>query len=142
MANNIAPQLKFANVVQQVKITCKKETFNIIESIDKKQRNKLSKLVDRYIFTIETILQESVSSDKVEQWEIDHPNIIGKNVAKNIKNCGKHNYNCYLRDIYDDGFEFTFCSNKFMDNGEYGIGNQFNRLIVDSNNKVTYNTGY
>ena len=143
MANNIAPQLKFANVVQQVKITCKKETFNIIESIDKKQRNKLSKLVDRYIFTIETILQESVSSDKVEQWEIDHPNIIGKNVAKNIKNCVKHNYTCYLCNIDPNNNpgekRLIFCSGKAIRNGGYEIGAQFGgSLQVDSNNKVTF----
>lgn len=139
MANNIAPQLKFANVVQQVKITCKKETFNIIESIDKKQRNKLSKLIDRYIFTVETILQESVSDDKVEQWEIDHPNIIGKNVVKNIKNCVKHNYNCYFRIISPDYSGVMFCSNKLMSNGEYSIGQLYrNSLHVDSNNKVIY----
>lgn len=38
-------------IMTQVKVTCKKETFNIIESIDKKQRNKLSKLVDRYFYS-------------------------------------------------------------------------------------------
>lgn len=144
MANNIAPQLKFANVAQQVKITCKKETFNIIESIDKKQRNKLSKLIDRYIFTVETILQESVSDDKVKQWEIDHPNIIGKNVVKNIKNCVKHNYNCYLCNIDSNNPGekiFIFCSIKAIRNGEYKIGAQFaGGLQVDSNNKVTLST--
>jgi len=143
MANNIAPQLKFANDVRQVKITCKKETFGIIESIDKKRRDKLGKLVDRYIFTIETILQESVSSDKVEQWEIDHPNIIGKNVIKNIKNCVKYNYNCYLCDIdtnYSKKKSFVLCSYKFMADGFYSIATERARLYVDSDNKVTYNS--
>lgn len=129
----------------QVKVTCKKETFDIIESIDKKQRNKLSKLIDRYIFTVETILQESVSNDKVKQWEIDHPNIIGKNVVKNIKNCVKNNYNCYLciTDPNSPGAKtLLVCSNKFMGDGEYSIGEEFVKLQVDSNNKVTFNMGY
>lgn len=125
----------------QVKVTCKKETFDIIESIDKKQRNKLSKLVDRYIFTIEFLLEEKVSPNDSEQWEIDHPNIIGKNVVKNIKNCVKYNYNCYLCNINHNNPRekgFTVCSNKFIDNGEYEIGNEFASLHVDSNNKVRF----
>lgn len=130
----------------QVKVTCKKETFDIIESIDKKQRNKLSKLVDRYIFTIEYLLQEKVSGDDIEQWKIDHPNIIGKNVAKNIKNCVKHNYNCYLCDINPDhpGEKMLkFCLDKSIYNGEYEIGIQSSMaLSVDSNNKVTFKIGY
>ena len=132
--------------MQQVKVTCKKEAFGNIESIDKKQRNKLSKLVDRYIFTVETLFGESVSADNIEQWEIDHPNIIGKNVAKNIKNCVKHNYNCYLCNIHPDypGEKMlTFCSYKSIYNGEYEIGMQYNMtLSVDSNNKVTFNSDY
>ena len=127
--------------MQQLKVTCKKETFGNIESIDKKQRNRLSKLVDRYIFTVEVIFNEDVSVDDVEQWEIDHPNIIGKNVAKNIKNCVKYNYNCYLRSIHDDDSGFTFCSNKVMINGEYDIHATNIHLHVDSNNKVTFNIG-
>lgn len=126
----------------QVKVTCKKETFGVIESIDKKQRNKLSKLVDRYIFTVEVLLQEKVDVDNVEQWEIDHPNIIGKNVAKNIKNCVKNNYNCYLRRINANSLGFGFCSDKIMNNGEYSIGEEFVKLQVDSNNKVTFKIGY
>lgn len=129
----------------QVKVTCKKETFDIIESIDKKQRNKLGKLVDRYIFTVEILFSENVSADNVEQWKIDHPNTISKNVVKNIKNCVKHNYNCYLC-ITDPNYPgektLLVCSNKFMGNGEYEIGDQRDKLIVDSNNKVTFNIGY
>lgn len=128
-------------LMRQVKVTCKKETFDIIESIDKKQRNRLSKLVDRYIFTVEILFQENVSVDNIEQWKIDHPNIIGKNVAKNIKNCVKHNYNCYLCLISSDnpgGKGFGFCSNKSIYNGEYEIGAESIRLHVDSNNKVTF----
>ena len=130
--------------MQQVKVTCKKEAFGVIESIDKKQRNKLSKLVDRYIYTVEILFSENVSmgGDAVEQWKIDHPNIIGKNVAKNIKNCVKHNYNCYLRSIYDDEFAFTFCSDKFTNNGEYEIVATDIHLHVNSNNEVTFSTGY
>lgn len=130
-----------ATIMLQVKVTCKKETFDIIESIDKKQRNKLGKLVDRYIFTVELLFQEDVSDDNIEQWKIDHPNIIGKNVAKNIKNCAKHNYNCYLCSTnpnYPEDKMLSVCSNKFMGNGEYGIGDQRVKLIVDSNNKVTF----
>lgn len=132
--------------IQQVKVTCKKETFDIIESIDKKQRNKLGKLVDRYIFTVEILFEESVSVDDVEQWEINHPNIIGKNVAKNIKNCVKHNYNCYLCFISFDNpgrKGFGFCSSKFINNGEYDIEETYGaKLHVDSNNKVTFKMSY
>ena len=132
----------------QVKVTCKKEAFGVIENIDKKQRNKLSKLVDRYIFIVETIFGEEVSGgeDAIEQWEIDHPNIIGKNVAKNIKNCVKHNYNCYLCNIHPDypGEKMLkFCSDKSIYDGKYEIGIQYRMtLSVDSNNEVTFNTGY
>lgn len=134
--------------MQQVKVTCKKETFDIIESIDKKQRNKLSKLVDRYIFTVEILFEEEVSGggDAIEQWEIDHPNIIGKNVVKNIKNCVKHNYTCYLCIIdpnYPGEKMLKFCSDKSIYNGEYVIGIQYSvTLSVDSNNKVTFKTDY
>lgn len=130
--------------MQQVKVTCKKETFGNIENIDKKQRNRLSNLVDRYIFTVEILFEEEVSGgeDAIEQWKIDHPNIIGKNVAKNIKNCVKHNYNCYLC-ITDTDYPgektLLVCSNKFMGNGKYEIGGQLDKLIVDSNNKITVN---
>ena len=131
--------------MQQIKVTCKKETFGVIESIDKKQRNKLSKHIDRYIFTVEILLSESVDKDNVEQWEIDHPNIIGKNVVKTIKNCVKHNYNCYLCNItsdYPGRKQFIFCSIKFANDGEYEIGELFANLRVDSNNKVTFKMGY
>lgn len=132
--------------VTQVKVTCKKETFDIIESIDKKQRNKLSKLVDRYIFTIESLLREKVSQDDIDQWEIDHPNIIGKNVAKNIKNCVKRNYTCYLCSIDHNNpgeKNIYICSIKAIRNGGYEIGGQIVgqhgfSLQVDSNNKVTF----
>lgn len=128
---------------QQIKVTCKKETFGVIENIDKKQRNKLSKLVDRYIFTVETIFGEYVSFDDFEQWEIDHPSTIGKNVVKNIKNCVKHNYNCYLRRPTDNGFGLMFCSAKIMENGEYDIGEPSNGMLhVDSDNKVTFQAYY
>lgn len=134
--------------MKQVKVTCKKEAFGNIESIDKKQRNKLSKLVDRYIFTVEILFGEEVSGGEaaIEQWEIDHPNIIGKNVAKNIKNCVKYNYNCYLCNInpnYPGEKMLKFCSDKSMLNGKYEIGIEYRMtLSVDSNNKVTFNTGY
>lgn len=131
--------------IYQVKVTCKKETFDIIESIDKKQRNRLSKLVDRYIFTVEILFSEKVSDGDIDQWEIDHPNTISKNVVKNIKNCVKHNYNCYLciTDPNSPGAKtLLVCSNKFMGDGEYEIGDQRYKLIVDSNNKVTFNIGY
>lgn len=131
--------------MQQVKVTCKKETFGVIESIDKKQRDKLSKFVDRYIFRVEILFSEMVSMAEggVKQWEIDHPNIIGKNVAKNIKNCVKHNYNCYLYCTYSEyptAKEFVFCSDKYINNDEYRIGAIDFYLCVDSNNKVTLST--
>lgn len=134
--------------MQQVKVTCKKETFGVIENIDKKQRNRLSKLVDRYIFTVEILFGEEVSGggDAIEQWKIDHPNIIGKNVVKNIKNCVKHNYTCYLCNInpnYPGAKMLKFCSDKSIYNGEYEIGIQSSMtLSVDSNNEVTFKIGY
>lgn len=132
-----------STLMLQVKVTCKKETFDIIESIDKKQRNRLSKLVDRYIFTVEILFEENVSDDNIEQWEIDHPNTISKNVVKNIKNCVKHNYNCYLCITNPNfpGKTLLACSNKFMGDDEYEIGDQRVKLHVDSNNKVTFNIG-
>ena len=108
----------------------------------------MSKLVDRYIFTVEILFGEEVSGGEaaIEQWEIDHPNIIGKNVVKNIKNCVKYNYNCYLCMInsdYPGEKMLKFCSDKSMLNGKYEIGIEYRMtLSVDSNNKVTFNTGY
>ena len=132
--------------MQQVKVTCKKEAFGNIESIDKKQKNKLSKLVDRYIFTVELLFGEEVSGEDIDQWEIDHPNIIGKNVVKNIKNCVKHNYTCYLCNInpnYPGAKMLKFCSDKSIYNGEYEIGVEYSMtLSVDSNNEVTFKIGY
>lgn len=128
--------------VKQFKLTCRKKSNKFdIESLDKKEKDKLIKATTKYIFNLELLAEaECDTQTEVNAWKEEHPDVIGKNVVKYIKDCVNNVCLCYLNTV-SNGMHITEPTSTYMkiDNG-CGIAFKTIRIAWDSNNNnITIN---
>lgn len=130
--------------VKQYKLTCRKKTnkFNI-ESLDKKEKDELVKTTTKYIFGLEVLAEaEFENRSEADTWKEEHPDVIGKNVAKAVKNCVNNIYFCYIDSVYNTTrIKMPFVAYTKMNNN-YRIQFQIVTIVLDSNNNIILNEGY
>ena len=120
----------------------KTNKFNI-ESLDKKEKDELIKITSKYIFGLEILAEaEFDNQSEAEAWKEEHPDIIGKNVAKAVKNCVNNICFCYIDSVRDTiRIKMPFVAYRKMNNN-YAIQFQIVTIMLDSNNNIILNEDY